>query len=141
MLIQVLSIILFLIFTVLSGFHVYWLFGGTWGTQSVFPTKLNEATTIKIPKFATLIVALGLATMAYLYLIKSGLAVNHLPSWITRYAYWIIPCLFILRAIGEFNYVGLFKKVKETKFGKADTRIFSPLCLFIGIAGLLIQFV
>jgi hypothetical protein len=71
-------------------------------------------------------------------LIKSGLTDIQIPSWAT-YGYWFIPSVFILRAIGEFNYVGFFKKIKHTEFAKADSKIFSPLSLGIGAVGLLIQ--
>ena len=49
------------------------------------------------------------------------------------YGLWIIASVFILRAIGEFNYVGFLKKIKHTKFGQNDTKLYSPLCLTIGI--------
>lgn len=139
MILQILSTILFLIFAILSAFHFYWFFGGTWGLDKVIPSKSNSASTLQIPKFATLLVAFGLASFGLLYLLKSELITFQIPHWISSYAYWIIPSIFTLRAIGEFNYVGFFKKVKDTKFGKADSKIFSPLCLLIGVIGILIQ--
>lgn len=139
MLIIILSVILFLIFCNLGGFHFYWFFGGTWGLAHVFPTKDDAAHVLRIPKFATLIVALALVAMGLLYLIKSGIISFALPTFITNYVYWIIPSIFILRAVGEFKYVGFFKKIKGTKFASADTKIFSPLCMVIGIIGFLIQ--
>ena len=134
----ILSITLTLVFAVLGGFHFYWFLGGTWGLESVIPTKNNEASAPRIPKFATLLVGLVLVSFGLLYFVRTGLTNVQLPSWII-YAYWIIPSIFILRAIGEFNYVGFFKKVKDTAFAKADSKIFAPLCLFIGIVGFLIQ--
>lgn len=122
----------------LGSFHVYWLVGGTWGLDRVFPTKGNEPTTFSIPKFATLIVALGLFLFGGLYLLKSGLVAVQVPSWVS-YAYWFIPAIFMVRAIGEFKYVGFFKKIKDTKFAKADTKLFAPLCLGIGVIGIVIQ--
>lgn len=118
--------------------HFYWMFGGRWGTQRVFPTRSKEAEAPPIPKIATLIVALGLLFFGLLYLRKAGFIDFPLPPWILHYSYWLIPAIFIVRAIGEFKYVGFFKKVKDTHFAKADTQYFSPLCLFIGILGLLI---
>lgn len=132
------ALILFLIFVVLSGFHFYWLFGGEWGVEKVIPTKNEDTAPPGIPKVATLIVAIGLATIGILYLIKSNVILVDLPEWF-NYAFWIIPIIFTLRAIGDFKYVGFFKKIKNTKFAEADTRIFSPLCLLIGILGMLIQ--
>lgn len=135
----ILSIILFLIFTVLGAFHFYWLFGGTWGLKKAIPTKSNEVNTISIPKLATLIVGLVLVLFGLIYFMKSGLINVQVPDWLTNYGYWFIPSLFILRAIGEFNYVGFFKKIKNTEFAQADSKIFSPLCLTIGIIGILLQ--
>lgn len=138
MIVLILSIILCLIFTVLGGFHFYWLFGGIWGLEKVIPTKANEPSTLSIPKFATLVVALVLILFGLIYLLKSGVTTIQVPSWAT-YVYWFIPSIFILRAIGEFKYVGFFKKIKKSEFAKADSKVFSPLCMGIGVIGLLIQ--
>ena len=52
----------------------------------------------------------------------------------------IVTGLFFLRAIGEFRYVGFFKRVRDTAFAKADTRFYSPLCVFIAVLSLLSSF-
>lgn len=41
----------------------------------------------------------------------------------------------LLRGVGEFRYVGLFKRVKGSRFARNDTRFYSPLCLMLA-AGL-----
>ncbi|RUM63417.1 MAG: hypothetical protein DSZ04_05455 [Sulfurimonas sp.] len=38
--------------------------------------------------------------------------------------------IFFLRFIGNFNAVGLFKKIKSTTFAHYYTRYFMPLTLF-----------
>ncbi len=139
MIITILSIILFLIFTVLGGLHFYWLFGGIWGLKKVIPTKSNALNSLSIPKFATLVVALVLVSFGLIYLLKSELVTFQVPNWVTNYGYWCIPSIFIVRAMGDFNYVGFFKKIKDTEFAKADSKIFSPLCLSIGIIGVIIK--
>lgn len=139
MLTSILSITLFIIFLVLGAFHFYWLFGGRWGADQVIPRKSDQEDFIPIPKFATLIVAVGLVFLGVIYLDKSGLKIVDLPDWLTGYAGWIIPSVFILRAIGDFNYVGMFKKIKDTDFANADSKLFVPLCICISILGLLIQ--
>lgn len=139
MIITILSIALFIIFAVLGGFHFYWLFGGVWGLEHVIPTKKEALSSLSIPPLATLVVALLLVCCGVLYLINVGIILLQLPNWINSYVYWVIPSIFILRAIGDFNYVGFFKKIKYSKFAKADSKLFSPLCLGIGIAGIIIQ--
>lgn len=139
MIASILSIILFLVFSVLSGFHFYWFFGGKWGLDKVIPSVGEKANSLEIPKFATLIVALGLMLFGLLYLGISGLITIQFPKWVTNYAYWFIPAIFTFRAIGEFKYVGFFKKIRNTEFARADSKIFAPLCIGIGIAGFVIQ--
>lgn len=141
MIIIILSIILFLIFTVLGGFHFYWFFGGKWGLEKVIPSKADKTITLSVPKLATIIVGLVLISFGLIYLTKSELANIPFPKWVTNYGYWLIPFVFILRAIGEFNYVGFFKKIKNSEFAKADSKFFSPLCLIIGIIGILVLLV
>lgn len=131
--IKVLSILLFIIFGTLAGFHFYWFMGGTWALNKVIPSKGKTASSITIPKFATLLVGLVLFSFGVFYLIPSLL-----QNSILAYVYYFIPALFILRSIGEFKYVGFFKKIKDTEFAKADSQIFSPLCLFIGVVGIVI---
>ncbi len=134
-----LSMMLFAIFMMLGGIHFYWLFGGKWGLKQVIPTKSDQTSPPPIPKFATLIVALVLLLFGLLYLAKSELVSVQFPNWIVYYGYWVIPSIFILRAIGDFKYVGFFKKIKHTEFAKADSKWFVPLCLTVGIIGIGLQ--
>ena len=140
MIVTLLSVLLFIVFSILSGFHFYWLFGGTYGVSKVIPTKkgvvLNKQA---IPPVATLVVALGLLSFGMIYALKTEWILVSIPAWMERGASWFIPSIFLLRAVGDFNYVGFFKKVKETEFAKADSKLFSPLCLGIGIVGFGIQ--
>lgn len=127
------SILLFLIFAFLSSLHFYWGFGGRWGSQAVFPTKDDNSKPQMPGVFPTFVVAFGLLVIG-LFILQKGAFLNFtIPLWIDQYGLGIIAVIFIVRAIGEFNYVGFFKKIKHTKFGKNDTKYYSPLCLTIGI--------
>ena len=127
----VISILLFCVFLFLSSLHFYWAFGGRWGSQSVFPKSDDKRPTKNPGKVPTFIVASGLMVCGFFYLIKGGLIAFDLPFWLDQHGFEIIASIFILRAIGEFNYVGFFKKIKYTKFGLNDTKYYSPLCLII----------
>lgn len=141
MIVKALSILLFLIFCILAGFHFYWLLGGRWGSEKVIPTKDKSVVrTPPPPKFATLIVAVGLLSIGLHYLLKGGFIETNITPKLLTYISWIIPSLFLIRAVGEFKYVGFFKKIKDTEFAKADSKIFSPLCLFIAVTGFVIQY-
>ena len=141
MLVSIFSLLLFTVFIVLSTLHFYWLLGGQWGLKQAIPTKSDSVAFRPPPMLATLVVAIVLLFFGMLYLIKSGFVIWQLPNWIEGYGYWLIPSIFIVRAIGDFKYVGFFKKVKATTFAKADSKWFSPLCLGMGIIGFLIQII
>lgn len=133
------SIILSIIFLVLSLLHFYWVFGGKWILDGVVPTKQGATKPLfEAPPIATLIVALGLLFFSWVYYAPVDQTIFGFPQ-IIYWIKWIVPCLFLLRAIGEFNYVGLFKKIKDTKFGQNDTKYFAPLCLLISLLGFYLQ--
>lgn len=141
MVLTLIALVLCILFLILGGFHFYWLLGGTWGLTKVIPTKDTQSDSLAIPKFATLIVALVLTAFGGLYFLKTGWVQMSLPEWVTAYGYWFIPTIFLLRAIGDFKYVGVFKSIKNTEFAKVDARVFIPLCLVVGVMGMLVQFI
>lgn len=141
MITTILSIVLFLTFTVLGLIHFNWMFGGKWGLENSLPTKENGELVLNPKKRDSASVGLGLTFFGLFYLLSSGIVSVDIPNWVLSLGSWIIPSLFLLRAIGDFKYVGFFKKIKNTKFAKSDSRLFSPLCLAIGLIGILIQLI
>jgi glucan phosphoethanolaminetransferase (alkaline phosphatase superfamily) len=133
------SISLFLIFLAISSIHFYWAFGGGWGADAVLPTSSDENTKVLNPSIlATLIVALGLLSFGIFVLVKSVFFIFTMPTWLDTSGLWIICTIFSLRALGDFHYVGFFKKIRNTKFAKNDSKIFTPLCLLIGVLALIL---
>jgi protein-S-isoprenylcysteine O-methyltransferase Ste14 len=127
--------------TILLGFiaaiHFYWALGGKWGVEAAIPTTKEEATAFRPGSLATSVVASGLLVMALFHLVKVNLIDLSLPVWIDNFALKIIAFIFLARAIGEFRYVGFFKKIRNTKFARLDTRVYSPLCLLLSMNALL----
>lgn len=137
--ISTLSVVLAIIFIALGFVHFHWIFGGTWGLDKALPTKENGERVLNPKKMDSAVVGLGLTTFGLFYALRTELVHIDLPTWITTYAGWLIPSIFILRAMGDFKYIGFFKKIKNTAFAKADSKIFSPLCLALALIGILIQ--
>ena len=136
----IIAIILFIIFLFISAIHFYWAFGGKWGSEAVLPSKDDINTKVLNPTIIpTLIVAFGLLSFGLFILIVSGHIAFEIPHWLYKYGLWIVAGIFTLRAIGDFKYVGFFKKIKQTKFGKNDTKYYSPLCLTIGILTIILE--
>lgn len=126
----------------LSMLHIYWAFGGKWALEGAIPKHFyNSAFNTSYPmkmKLATLVVAIGLFFFASIIASNTAVINIGLPAiWIKR-GTLLIGIIFTLRAIGDFKYVGLFKKEKEGVFAIKDSRIYIPLCLLIGVLSFLI---
>ena len=127
----IVSIIVASILSMTALLHFYWAFGGLYGIYSAGP-KLEGRKEFIPPKFITFIVAC----------LISGLAV--LAIWLQTptspfkeqlsYVGYFVSFIFIIRSIGDFKYVGFFKKIYNSDFAKKDTVYFSPLCLLLGVA-------
>jgi len=139
--IKVLSSILVIVYFAIAIIHIYWTFGGEKWIEKVLPTNEKGNRVLNPGKIETFIVVFGLLLFTFYYFSKTGLFDIELPKLVVDYSGWIISSIFILRAIGEFKYVGFFKKIKNTEFGKFDTKYFSILSLIIGIIGILIEII
>ena len=122
------------VFAVLFGLHVYWAFGGRRGASAVLPQKSSNTTETVFtpPRLLTLVVAIALASAGAIELFISGVIAppDAIAAWPRRLAF-VVVAAFFLRAVGEFRYVGFFKRVRGTSFSRWDDRVFSPLCLFL----------
>ncbi|MGI9550726.1 MAG: DUF3995 domain-containing protein [Aurantibacter sp.] len=136
----IIGVTMFLIILALSILHFYWLLGGKWGFDNALPKSLNGERLLNPKKGSTALVGLILLSFA-LYFLNRVLNYGQLPAWIDQVAGWGIPIVFLLRAVGDFNYIGFFKKVKKTAFGRLDSRYYSPLCLLLALIGFFLQFI
>ena len=132
----------FSILLVISSIHVYWGLGGNWGLRAAVPER-NDSKAIRPGRFITLLVAIIFGVMGLLYLVKIGLlpeVESLIPSWLNQYSLWVLAGIFLVRAIGDFRYVGFFKKVRNSRFADLDTKFYSPLCLLLSANTFLLIF-
>ena len=108
--------------------HFYWAVGGKFGLDYALPTDPKGNRLLNPSTFMTYVVGfilLGFAYVAYRLYVGD-------ESTVIVYAGYGLSLLFFLRTVGDFNHVGLFKKVKNTEFSKYDTWVYVPL--FFGIS-------
>lgn len=123
----------------LSAIHFNWAFGGKFGFDKALPTNAKDKKVLNPTKFDSAIVAIGLLLFAVYYLFIGEFLTFYVPSYMLAYAGWAISGIFLLRAIGDFKYIGFFKRIKETEFSELDSRYYSPLCLVLGLNGLVLE--
>lgn len=73
-------------------------------------------------------------------LARAELILGSLPPWTSQWAATVLGAVFVLRSIGDFRLVGFFKSVRGTGFAAWDTRLYSPLCLLLGLGALWLAF-
>jgi hypothetical protein len=131
-----LGLLIALIFALLGGLHVYWAVGGISRASAAIP-QVNGRQAFTPSRLTTLLVAIALFVAALIVLGRIGMLADIVPTWLFRYGVWGLFAVFLLRAIGDFRLVGLFKRIRDTRFAYFDTRLFTPLCLALAV-GLLI---
>jgi len=119
--------ILTFILLILALIHFYWALGGKFGLDKALPTDTEGNRLLNPSTLMTYVVGFILLGFSY---VSYKFQIGETSLWITRIG-WGLAILFLLRVVGDFNMVGLFKKVKNTEFSKYDTWVYVPLCLLI----------
>ncbi|MFC5468299.1 DUF3995 domain-containing protein [Cohnella suwonensis] len=134
------------VLVVLCGIHAYWAFGGKRGYEAALPevgssggferaSDAKKEKAFRPGKLATLLVAALLAVAAWATLELGGAVPRALFSErLSQAGGWFLGALFLVRAVGDFKYLGLFKRLKGTTFARWDTKLYTPLCFLLGSA-------
>jgi hypothetical protein len=124
------------ILAALGSIHIYWAAGGRRGVALAIPQR-DGRPLFAPPPSATLLVAVLLFVAALLVAGAVAGWAAPLPAWVYRRGSAAVGVVFLLRALGDFRLVGLFKRVRDTPFARWDTLLFSPLCAVLGVLILL----
>ena len=110
--------------------HFYWAAGNRRGASSAVPTRDGQPL-FRPGALATASVGVALLLAAALSLEYTGVLALSLPPWLTSLGMWTLGVVFLVRAVGDFRYVGFFKRHTGTRFARLDTLFYSPLCLLL----------
>jgi Protein of unknown function (DUF3995) len=134
--------VLLIAFAALSLLHVCWVLGGRWGWNAALPERPTSAAAdssdprvkVFVPsRAATLGVACALATVALLISLKIGVFAPPQRHWTLTAALTVAAVVCLLRATGDFRWVGFFKHPSNSAFAYWDTAVYSPLCVAFGV--------
>lgn len=104
--------------------HAYWGFGGKFLIDKAVPAS-DDGTPMFIPgKVATFAVVAVLSVLTWA-MVSDGAAAKTISG--------LFALIFFARFVGEFSYVGIFKKHKNSEFARMDTLLYSPFCLFLSL--------
>jgi hypothetical protein len=125
------------VFAAIAVLHLFWACGGLRGAQAVIPHVDGRALFAPGPA-ATVVVAGLLAGAAALVLERARLGPGIIPPAVGLWGTWAVAVVLVARAVGEFNYLGFFKRHRGTRFAGLDTRFYSPVALGLGIGAAII---
>jgi Protein of unknown function (DUF3995) len=123
-----------LVLVPLALLHFYWAAGGRTGRGVAVP-ELRGRPAFQPGPLACILVGMLLLAAALVLLGRSGAVAAPLPfpPWIFGAGSWTIAAVFALRAIGDFQYFGFFRRVTGTPFAHNDALFYTPLCLALAI--------
>jgi hypothetical protein len=114
--------------------HVYWAVGG----GLLLPQALPSPPDSRKPRFEPGRLGAGLVALALSHALYTLGTLTNLwnAPWsvdATRYAAYAWTAILVLRVNGDFRFVGIFKRVRNTAFARADDWVFTPTCMAIGV--------
>jgi len=118
--------------TIIAAIHLYWAAGGTIWKAGAIPSRGGVPVLSPSP-LSTSLVGVALLGMAAVVGSTAGLLPFFLPAGLLRGASVLLALIFATRAVGEFRYVGFFKRVRGSVFAGRDTYLYSPLCLLLAV--------
>jgi len=125
-----LAVAVCLVFAVLALWHFYMALAPAAGLSSAVPSVRGKP--LFVPSAgATAAVGIALASCAALVAATAGLLPLGLPRLALVWLCYGLALGLLARAVGEFRYVGFFKRVRDSRFAKLDSLVYSPLCLLL----------
>ncbi len=137
---SLLPIIVCTVFGMLAVWHFVMAFGDLSGQSAAVPSV--EGKPLFTPsRAATIAVGIVLILFGLLVATTSGMLQIGLPKLLLVWLSNALALGLLARAIGDFKYVGFFKRVCGSRFARMDTLVYSPLCLLLaaGVASVAFQ--
>lgn len=124
-----LGVVLFLI---LCGAHFYWTAGGKRGLHVTVPSIDNKFI-FTPPAVVTFVIGFAFLLGAFVFLGRMGIISPLNPKPVYQWFPWFYAVIFLARAVGDFRFVGIFKKLKSTTFAYLDSILYIPVSLVLAL--------
>lgn len=132
---RVMALVVATVLAAIAVLHAYWGLVGLAGRSAALPEV--EGRPLFVPtRSACFGVASALLVAAFLLLVRGGYVALPRAPWLGVAGSAAVGVVLVARAVGDFRYVGFFKRVRGSRFAVLDTRLFSPLCLALGVSAL-----
>jgi hypothetical protein len=119
----------------LAAVHFYWGLRSMEGHAVLVPEL--DGRPVYTPRNSDFLdIAAALVLACVIVAVRGKVLHSPMPETWTNLGAFAVGLVLLARAIGDFRYVGFFKRVRDTPFAEWDTRLFSPVSLLLGAATL-----
>ena len=135
----VLPLVVCAAFVAIALWHFYMAFTGMSGESAAVPSI--DGKPLFVPSAgSTIAVGVVLLLFALLVAATAGMVSIGVTRTVLSWLSWALAVGLCARAVGDFRYVGFFKKVRGSRFARMDTLLYSPVCLLLsaGVAAVAI---
>jgi len=137
---KVLSLGLFAVLATIAALHAYWAFGGLWPAGSerrLIDTVIGDANMAQMPSMMATLMVAALIFAAALIALAAGESLSPAPARLARLAATGMGLVFFARGVGGYFFERFAWNPVEP-FVKLNAWFYSPLCLAIGAAFLIL---
>ena len=128
----VLALIVGLAFVALALWHFGMALSPGGSSSGAVPSESGKPLFLPSTK-ATVAVGFVLLLLGFLVAATAGLIEVGLSPQVLSWLSYALALGLLARAVGEFKYVGFFKRVRGSRFACLDTLVYSPLCLLLAV--------
>ncbi len=127
-----LALVVSSVFIVLALWHFYMALVPGAGISGAVPSVQGKP--LFVPSRAsTVAVSIVLLLFAVLVAATARIVAVGVSELVLTWLSYALAAGLLARAVGEFKYVGFFKRVRDSRFARLDTFVFSPLCLLLAL--------
>ncbi len=131
----ILPVIVCAVFGILALWHFIMALNLSGASRRAMPSaavpSVNGVPVFAPSAMATIGVGVVLLLFAALVAAMAGILSTGIPRVTLAWLSYGLALGLLARAVGEFKYVGFFKRVRGSAFATMDTFIYSPLCLVL----------
>ena len=125
-----LALIVCATFLAIAVWHLYMAWSPATDASGSVPSKDGKPLFVPSAR-ATVLVAVMLVLFAGLVAATAGLLQVSIPGAMLRWLSYLLAAGLFARAVGDFRFVGFFKRVRGTRFATLDYFVYSPICLLL----------
>lgn len=118
------------VFAALAVWHFFMAYLPPSVANAAVPSVGGKAL-FKPSRAATLAVGVFLLLCASLVAATAGMVQLPIGQFLLTWLSYVLALGLLARAVGEFRYVGFFKRVRGSRFAALDSWVYSPLCLLL----------